>query len=46
MGLNDLFGLVLRRTARYVSQKQTVYASRITHKGWPTCWPMLRCEGP
>ena len=46
LGVDDLFALVLRPTARYVSEKHMVYASRITGKGWLDTWPLLRCEGP
>lgn len=46
LGLDDLFALVLRPTARYVSEKQAVYASRIATKGWLATWPLLRHAPP
>lgn len=46
LGLDDLFALVLRPTARYVSDKRAVYESRIASKGWLAAWPLLRHAQP
>ncbi len=43
-GLDDLFGLVLRPTARFTGDKYDAYRDRIQAKGWSTTWPRLRME--
>lgn len=40
-GLDDLFGLVLRPTARFGGEKHPVYLERVRAKGWRARWPRL-----
>lgn len=42
LGLDDLFGLVVRPTARFRSDKQAIYQARQRDKNWPARWPGLR----
>lgn len=41
-GLNDLFNLILRPTARFRSERSAIYEDRIRSKGWLEKWPLLR----
>jgi len=43
-GVDDLLGLVLRPTPRFVDDKRQVFADRIKAKHWLTTWPLLRIE--
>jgi uncharacterized protein len=43
-GLDDLFGLILRPTPRFMIEKHGVYRDRVRAKGWLSHWPLLRCE--
>ena len=42
LGLEDLFGMVLRPTLRFAEHKREVYETRIHAKGWLERWPCLR----
>ena len=42
-GLDDLFGLVVRPTPRFVAQKHPVYLERMRSKNWLAAWPQLMC---
>lgn len=44
LGLDDLFGLVLRPAPRFVSNKRQVYEDRVREKGWLAMWPLVRAE--
>lgn len=44
LGLDDLFGLVLRPTARFAHGKRELYNERLRAKAWQGRWLMLRCE--
>lgn len=41
LGLDDLFGLVLRPTARFAGDKHSIYLERVRVKGWCARWPRL-----
>ena len=41
-GLDDLFGLLVRPTARFQTEKHAVYLDRIREKAWQTTWPGLK----
>lgn len=43
LGLEDLFGMVLRPTLRFAEHKREVYETRIHAKDWLERWPCLRC---
>jgi len=45
-GLDDLFGLTVRPTRRFIGEKRTVYVERIRAKDWLGRWPRLRIETP
>ncbi|WP_062386170.1 nucleotidyltransferase family protein [Pseudomonas abietaniphila] len=40
-GLDDLFNLVVRPTARFEVEKKPLYLDRIRSKNWPATWPDL-----
>lgn len=42
LGLDDLFGLIVRPTVRFVAEKHDVYLDRVRSKNWPRNWPGLR----
>ena len=42
-GLDDLFGLVVRPTPRFVAEKHAVYLERMRGKNWQATWPRLIC---
>jgi hypothetical protein len=42
LGLDDLFSVVLRPTARFASGKRAAFEDRVRTKGWLTTWPLLR----
>ena len=42
LGLDDLFGLVLRPTANFVDRKRSIYDERLRSKKWAERWPFLR----
>jgi hypothetical protein len=44
LGLDDLFRLVIRPTARFVSDKHMIFQKRFRSKDWLTTWPLLRQE--
>lgn len=44
LGLNDLFGLVLRPTPRFAQGKRALYHERLRAKAWHLRWPLLRQE--
>ncbi len=41
-GLDDLFGLILRPTPRFVGEKHAIYLDRIETRQWRAIWPKLR----
>lgn len=41
LGLDDLFNLVVRPTARFLGEKQPLYQERIRSKAWQAAWPRL-----
>ena len=43
-GLDDLFGLAVRPTGRFVEERRAVYLERIRAKDWLVRWPRLRIE--
>ena len=43
-GLDDLFGLILRPTPRFVGEKYGKFLERVRAKGWLAAWPLLRTE--
>jgi hypothetical protein len=43
-GLDDLFGLVVRPTRRFVAEKHGVYLERVRAKHWARHWPGLRID--
>jgi hypothetical protein len=45
-GLDDLFGLVLQPTPRFMAEKYPVYLERIRTRDWPSRWPRLRFFSP
>jgi hypothetical protein len=42
LGLDDLFGLIVRPTRRFVADKHNIYLDRIHSKDWARDWPGLR----
>jgi hypothetical protein len=46
LGLDDLFGLVLRPAPRFMAEKYPIYLDRLHAKDWPSRWPRLRCVSP
>ena len=44
LGLDDLFGLIVRPTAMFATSKRAIYEHRIQSKNWMTTWPLLTCE--
>lgn len=42
LGFDDLFGLLLRPTSRFASEKRSIYNDRLRSKNWLAIWPMLR----
>jgi hypothetical protein len=46
LGLDDLFGLALRPTPRFMAEKYPIYLDRIRAKDWQSRWPRLRCFSP
>lgn len=44
LGLDDLFGLVVRPTPRFAADKHAVYLERVRSKDWARAWPGLRID--
>jgi hypothetical protein len=44
LGLDDLFGLIVRPTPRFAADKHAVYLERIHARRWARDWPGLRFE--
>jgi hypothetical protein len=42
LGLEDLFGLVLRPAGRFATEKREIYENRVAHKQWLDSWSLLR----
>jgi hypothetical protein len=42
LGLDDLFGLIIRPTRRFEGEKHAVYLNRIRGKNWQATWPRLK----
>ena len=45
-GLDDLFGLIVRPTPRFLAGKHAMYAARIQGKNWQPGWPRLSIQYP
>lgn len=43
-GLDDLFGLMVRPTRRFMGDKHATYLARIRAKGWQAAWPGLTIQ--
>jgi hypothetical protein len=43
-GLDDLFELVVRPTARFLAEKHPAYLARVRAKKWQITWPRLQIE--
>jgi hypothetical protein len=41
-GLDDLFNLIVRPTAKFAAEKQSIYTQRQRSKNWAAVWPQLR----
>lgn len=41
LGLDDLFNLIVRPTARFKSEKKPIYVDRVRSKNWLATWPDL-----
>ncbi|WP_263146029.1 nucleotidyltransferase family protein [Pseudomonas sp. RIT-PI-AD] len=44
LGLDDLFGLIVRPTEGFVGGKRAIYQARLASKDWVARWPLLRHE--
>lgn len=44
LGLDDLFDLVVRPTARFHADKHAVYLDRLLNKNWLGIWPNLKVK--
>lgn len=44
-GLDDLFGLIVRPTRRFTTEKHSMYLERIRAKDWQRQWPNLQIRG-
>lgn len=42
LGLEDLFGLIVRPTHRFVTQKRAIFEARFESKRWMSRWPALK----
>lgn len=42
LGLDDLFNLVVRPTAKFQADKRQVYLNRLRSKNWLETWPNLK----
>jgi hypothetical protein len=42
LGLDDLFNLVVRPTAKYQTDKRQIYLNRLRSKNWLATWPSLK----
>jgi len=45
-GLDDLFGLVVRPTPRFMTDKYPLYLERLRAKDWQAAWPGLTFAAP
>ena len=43
-GLDDLFGMIVRPTPRFVADKHAVYLARVLSKEWEQTWPSLQIQ--
>ncbi|MEC4238526.1 nucleotidyltransferase family protein [Pseudomonas sp. DSV-1] len=41
LGLDDLFGLVIRLAGRFATEKKKIYQDRFKSKNWMKIWPLL-----
>lgn len=41
LGLDDLFGLIVRPAGRFAMEKTTIYQDRFKSKNWMKIWPLL-----
>ena len=41
-GLDDLFNLIVRPTAKFAAEKKPIYTQRQRSKNWAALWPALR----
>lgn len=42
LGLDDLFNLVVRPTAKFQADKRQIYLNRLRSKNWLATWPNLK----
>lgn len=42
LGLDDLFGLVIRPAGRFATEKTKIYQDRFKSKNWMKTWPLLK----
>lgn len=42
LGLEDLFGLIVRPAGRFKGEKQPIYQARLRSKNWLDTWPQLK----
>ena len=42
LGLEDLFGLIVRPAGRFKADKQPIYRERLLGKNWQATWPKLK----
>jgi hypothetical protein len=42
LGLDDLFGLIVRPTQRFLGEKHAIYLDRVRSRNWARDWPDLR----
>ncbi|QFT21449.1 hypothetical protein FIV02_07635 [Pseudomonas sp. THAF187a] len=42
LGLEDLFGLIVRPAGRFKDEKQPIYQERLRSKNWLATWPQLK----
>jgi len=46
LGLDDLFGLILRPTPSFSDHKRSIFDERLRAKDWIKIWPFLKLEEP
>ncbi|KTC15871.1 nucleotidyltransferase family protein [Pseudomonas viridiflava] len=42
LGLDDLYGLVIRPAGRFATEKTKIYQDRLMSKNWMKIWPLLK----
>ncbi|MFJ4373241.1 nucleotidyltransferase family protein [Pseudomonas japonica] len=41
LGVDDLFGLVIRPAGKFATEKAAIYQDRLKSKNWMKIWPLL-----